>query len=165
MPRKSPYEIVLSQSEAKELAARSQKYTLPYFQVQRVKIVLLAAEGLANNKIAKRLDTRREVRNRGISAQISDKTVWRWLHEGAIRPWQHRTWIFPRDPQFVKAGRVLDLYERRWNGAGLKEDEFVISADEKTSIQARKRCHKTLPCLPGFPMKVEHEYKRCGAWA
>ena len=108
----------------------------------------------------------REVRNRGIAATISDKTVWRWLHEDAIRPWQHRAWIFPRDPEFAaKAGRILDLYGRIWNETPLKDDEFVISADEKTSIQARKRCHKTLPPLPGSPMKVEHEYKRCGAWA
>lgn len=61
MPRKSPYEIVLSQDEANELAKRARKYTLPYYQVQRAKIVLLAAEGLANSEIAKRLDTRREV--------------------------------------------------------------------------------------------------------
>jgi len=111
-------------------------------------------------------DIAREVRNRGISATISDKTVWRWLHEDAIRPWQHRSWIFPRDPQFVaKAGRILDLYGRIWDGIPLKDDEFVVSADEKTSIQARNRRHKTLPPIPGSPMKVEHEYKRCGAWA
>ena len=61
MPRKSPYRIVLSQEEARELAARSRKYTLPYYKVQRAKIVLLAADGLANNEIAERLDTRREV--------------------------------------------------------------------------------------------------------
>ncbi len=61
MPRKSPYEIVLSQEEARELALRARKYTLPYYQVQRAKIVLLAAEGLANKEIAERLDTRREV--------------------------------------------------------------------------------------------------------
>ncbi len=111
-------------------------------------------------------DIAREVRNRGITATISDKTVWRWLHEDAIRPWQHRSWIFPRDPQFVaKAGRILDLYGRIWDGIPLKDDEFVVSADEKTSIQARNRRHKTLPPLPGSPMKVEHEYERCGAWA
>lgn len=61
MPRTSPYEIVLSQEEARELAIRARKYTLPYFQVQRAKIVLLAAEGLANNEIAEHLDTRREI--------------------------------------------------------------------------------------------------------
>ena len=61
MPRKSPYQIVLSASEKAELNRRACKYTLAYFQVQRAKIVLLAAEGLGNNEIAKRLDTRREV--------------------------------------------------------------------------------------------------------
>jgi hypothetical protein len=99
-------------------------------------------------------------------ATISDTTVWRWLNEDAIRPWQHRAWLFPRDPEFLaKASRILDLYERLWNGKPLKPDEFVLSADEKTSIQARHRLHRSLPTHPCSPMKVEHEYKRCGAWA
>lgn len=111
-------------------------------------------------------DIARQVRSKGIVATISDKTVWRWLNEDAIRPWQHRAWLFPRDPEFLpKASRILDLYERVWNGKPLKPDEFVLSADEKTSIQARHRLHKTLPANPGSPMKVEHEYERCGSWA
>ena len=61
MPRISPFEIVLSDAEARELSARARKYTLSYFQVQRAKMVLLAAEGLSNDEIARRLDTRREV--------------------------------------------------------------------------------------------------------
>jgi DDE superfamily endonuclease len=106
------------------------------------------------------------VRQSGLVASISDSTVWRWLHADAIRPWQHRTWIFPRDPEFpLKAGRILDLYDRVWARKPLQDDEFVISADEKTSIQARRRMHETLPTKPKSPMKVEHEYKRCGAWA
>jgi len=106
------------------------------------------------------------VRRSGLVATISGSTVWRWLHEDAIRPWQHRCWIFPRDPEFeLKAGRVLDLYERMWNGEELLADEFVISADEKTSIQARARVHPAQPTQPGSAMKVEHEYRRCGAWA
>ncbi len=106
------------------------------------------------------------VRQSGLVATISGSTVWRWLHEDAIKPWQHRCWIFPRDPNFAeKAARILDLYHRIWNGRRLKEDEFVLSADEKTSIQARARRHATYPAQPGLPMKVEHEYKRCGAWA
>ncbi len=73
-------------------------------------------------------------------ATVSDTTIWRWLNEDAIRPWQHRCWIFPRDPDFEdKAGRILDLYHRVWRGRRLRSDEFVISADEKTSIQARAR--------------------------
>ncbi len=99
-------------------------------------------------------------------ATISDSTIWRWLHQDAIRPWYHRSWIFPRDPQFaVKAGRILDLYARQWNGEPLKADEFVISADEKTSIQARRREHSTAPPRPGRCMRVEPRYGRCGAWA
>ena len=61
MPRQSPYKIVLSKEEDQELIERARKYTLPYFQVQRAKIILLAAEGLPNDEIAQRLDTRREV--------------------------------------------------------------------------------------------------------
>lgn len=108
----------------------------------------------------------RYARQCGIVAAISESTVWRWLDEDAIRPWQHRSWVFPRDPLFLsKAGRILDLYERVWNGQRLKDDEFVLCADEKTSIQARKRRHETYPTQPGLPMRVEHEYRRCGAWA
>jgi hypothetical protein len=106
------------------------------------------------------------VRRSGLIASISDTTIWRWLSEDAIRPWQHRCWIFPRDPDFAaKAGRILDLYERRWKGRRLREGYFVICADEKTSIQARLRKHPTLPTQPGLAMKVEHEYERLGAWA
>jgi DDE superfamily endonuclease len=102
----------------------------------------------------------------GLVATISDTTVWRWLHQDAIRPWQHRCWIFPRDPDFAaKAGRVLDLYERVWQNQPLREDEFVLSADEKTSIQARNRLHATQPAGARQAMRVEHEYERKGAWA
>jgi hypothetical protein len=108
----------------------------------------------------------RHAQRSGLVAQVSNSTVWRWLHEDAIRPWQHRCWIFPRDPQFqAKAGRILDLYERLWQGECLREDEFVLSTDEKTSIQARLRIHPSLPTQPGKPMRVEHEYARGGAWA
>jgi len=111
-------------------------------------------------------DIVREAKRCGIVATLSDKTVWRWLNEDAIRPWQHRCWIFPRDPDFApKAGRILDLYARQWQGQPLQPDEFVISADEKTSIQARRRQHPSLPPQPGQPARLEHEYHRCGAWA
>jgi DDE superfamily endonuclease len=108
----------------------------------------------------------RQVCQSGLVAQLSQTTLWRWLHEDAIRPWQHRCWIFPRDPDFAaKAGRILDLYQGQWEAKPLQDDEFVISADEKTSVQARRRIHPSLPPRPGQPMKVEHEYERLGAWA
>jgi len=109
-------------------------------------------------------DIRSEVMRRGLVASISETTVWRWLSDDAIRPWTHRSWIFPRDPDFrAKAGRVLDLYAGRWGGEPLREDEFVISADEKTSIQARLRRHPTLPPAAGRAMRVEFEYERGGS--
>jgi hypothetical protein len=111
-------------------------------------------------------DVVKEARRSGLVAKISDSTVWRWLSEDAIKPWQYRCWIFLRDPDFAaKASRILDLYERVFEGQRLKDDEFVLSADEKTSIQARVRKHPTLPPKPWEAMRVEHEYRRGGAWA
>lgn len=88
----------------------------------------------------------REAVERGIVTFVSASTVRRWLAQDALKPWQHRSWIFIPDPDFrVRAERVLDLYSRTWQGVPLGADEYVISADEKTSIQARCRCHPTLP--------------------
>lgn len=110
-------------------------------------------------------EIRHEAVRRGLVASIGETTVWRWLSEDALRPWCHRSWIFPRDPAFAqKAGRVLDLYAGTWEGAPLLSTDYVISTDEKTSIQARGRKHATLAPRPGRPMRVEHEYKRLGAW-
>jgi transposase len=61
MPRKSPYTLKLNREERRELEARARKYTLPYRDVVRAKIVLMAADGLDNDEIAARLDTRREI--------------------------------------------------------------------------------------------------------
>ena len=107
-----------------------------------------------------------EAIQRGIVASISGATVWRWLHADAIRPWCYRSWIWPRDPNFEqKAGRVLDLYHGTWEGEALGPDDYVICADEKTSIQARKRMIPTVPPVPGHAGRVEHEYERRSALA
>jgi hypothetical protein len=103
---------------------------------------------------------------RGIVAQISRTTIWRWLSAEAIKPWRYRYWIFPRDPRFAeKAGRVLDLYQGIWEGESLGPHDYVLSADEKTSIQARKRRHEGLPPAPGRTSRTEFEYERRGALA
>ncbi|MBU2603192.1 MAG: IS630 family transposase [Actinobacteria bacterium] len=229
MSRKSPYVIELSQEERRTLEERAAKYTLPYRDVVRARIVLMAAEGLRNDEIAARLSTRREVVSkwrkrfaerrlagleelprrgrpavfppqtivevkaiacelpatlglpfsrlsvadiraaaieRGVVAEVSGTTIWRWLHADAIRPWCHRSWIFPRDPDFEpKAARVLDLYARTWEGSTLGSDEYVLSADEKTQLQALARRHPGRPPQPGACRRVEHEYRRCGTLA
>jgi DDE superfamily endonuclease len=70
----------------------------------------------------------------------------------------------PRDPDFeAKAARVLDLYAREWEGQPLGGGDYVISADERTSIQVRLRRHPSLPAAPGLPGRVEFEYRRGGA--
>ena len=61
MPRESPYSIVLSKDEELELQRRSTRYTLPYYEVVRAKMILMAAQGMANDDIARALATRREV--------------------------------------------------------------------------------------------------------
>jgi transposase len=211
------------------LTAQARTATAPYRQVLRAKIVLLAAAGLANATIARRLgvtvntvrkwrgrfaaeglvgladrprsgrprsypaavvaytkalacelpvvrgvplsrwslgELRTELLAAGVVDDVSVTTLWRWLEADAIRPWRHRSWIFPRDPDFAaKAARVLDLYQRTFHGDELHADEFVISADEKTSIQARCRCHPTLPPAAARAMRIEHEYDRGGALA
>ena len=107
----------------------------------------------------------REVIDRGIVASISGVTIWRWLSADAIKPWSYRSWISPRDPAFAeRGGRVLDLYEGLWQGKPLEEGDYVISADEKTSIQARKRESAGKP-HPGRSRRVESDYERQGALA
>jgi transposase len=96
----------------------------------------------------------------------SASTVRRWLADDALKPWQHRSWISVRDPDFAtKAAPVLDLYAGIWDGTPLGENDFVICADEKTSIQARCRCHPTLPPGKARAMRVQHDYQRRGALA
>ena len=71
------------------------------------------------------------------------------LHESAIKPWQHEHWLFPKDPQFAeKAGPILDLYAGMWEGKSLGRTDYVLSMDEKTSIQARGRRHEETPPQP-----------------
>lgn len=78
-PRAFPPELVV---EVKALA-----YELP----GKLKVTL----SLSRLSVA---DVTRYVRGSGLVGTISENTIWRWLDEDAIRPWQHRCWIFPRDP-------------------------------------------------------------------
>jgi hypothetical protein len=111
-------------------------------------------------------ELQREVVTRGVVATIGGTTVWRWLAADAIRPWRHRSWLFPRDPDFAaKAGPILDLYAGLWQGEPLSTEDYVLSADEKTSIQARRRRHPPVSPGPDRVAKIEHEYERMGAWA
>jgi hypothetical protein len=98
----------------------------------------------------------------GEGVRISLRTVQRILARDHLKPWRFQSWMHPRDPQFeFKTKRVLDLYEGVWEGQPLGHDDQVLSADEKTSIQARRRCVEAPK--PGRSGLVESDYERRGA--
>jgi hypothetical protein len=133
-------------------------------EVKALACELPATHGLPLGRFS-RTELHRLVVERGLS-EASASTIWRWLHDDALKPWQQRSWIFVRDPQFrAKAGRVLDLYQRRFQGRRLRLDEYVICADEKTQLQALGRRHATLPPGPGRAARVEFDYQRNGTLA
>ena len=232
MPVSSPFVIVLTDPERRELCRRAHSTRTPYRDRIRARIVLAAGDGEANAGIARQVgvdvDTVRKWRRRFVvgrlaglrdaprpgrprrlpdavraqvialacelpatsgvplcrwsspelaarcQVRVSTSTVRRWLAEDALKPWQYRSWISVRDPDFaLKAARVLDLGAPPacggdagvWDGQPLGENDYVICADEKTSIQARCRCHPTLPPGRARMMRVEHEYNRKGALA
>ena len=125
---------------------------------------LPATHGLPLGRFS-RTELHRLVIERGVT-DASASTIWRWLHDDAIKPWQTRSWIFPRDPDFAfKAGRALDLYGRVFEGKRLRPDEYVICADEKSQLQALGRKHASVPVASGRPALVEFEYERGGTLA
>lgn len=133
--------------------------------VQRAQVVALACELPADRGMPlsrwSSFELACEAIEAGIVAGISPSTVARWLATAAIKPWQYRSWIAPRAPDFAsRAAVVLDLYARIFDGAPLGPDDYVLCSDEKTSIQARCRCHPTLPPGKARMMRVEHEYDR-----
>jgi len=125
---------------------------------------LPATQGLPLSRFS-RAELHRLVIERGLT-DASASTIWRWLHDDALKPWQQRSWIFVRDPAFAeRASRVLDLYQRRFEGRRLRPDEYVICADEKTQLQALGRKHASLPPGPGRPGRFEFDYRRNGTLA
>jgi transposase len=228
MPMSSPFVIVLTDPERRELSRRARSTRTAHRDRLRARIVLAAADGATNTAIARQvgmcLDTVRTWRKRFVSAglvglrdaarpgrprrlpdtvraevialacelpaatgvplsrwsspelarelatrcrvRLSASTVRRWLAEDVLKPWQYRSWISIRDPDFAaKAAAILDLYAGIWNGEPLGPNDFVICADEKTSIQARCRCHPTLAPGQARAVRVEHDYQRRGALA
>ena len=131
-------------------------------QVKAIACELPEAHGVPLSRFS-RSELHRFVIEQAVS-EASASTIGRWLAEDAIRPWRHKSWIFPRDPNFLeRAGPVLDLYAGRWEGKRLEPGDLVISADAKPSIQARKRIHPSDPPVAGRGQRVEHEYERMGA--
>ena len=102
---------------------------------------------------------------RGVVAFISAATMWRTLRSDAIKPWLYRSWIFPATRSSGPKRRWCSTFTPDLDGHRLGRREYVISSDKKTSIQARCRCHPSLPPGKARMMRVEHEYERGGALA
>jgi transposase len=136
--------------------------------VQRAQVTAIACELPATRGVPlsrwSSFELAMEAIEAGVVADISPSTVRRWLAADAIKPWQYRSWIAPRAPDFAaKAQVVLDLYAGVWDGRPLGSGDYVLCSDEKTSVQARCRCHPTLAPGSARMMRVEHEYERGGA--
>ena len=135
--------------------------------LDRALVTALACESVAQTGLPLSRQSLGDLTERAcadLGKPISRSTVQRILDADAIKPWQYEHWIFPRAPDFFgTAARVLDLYEGYWQGERLDPFDRIVSTDEKTSIQARVRCHATLPPAPGRRRRLEHEYGRGGA--
>ena len=102
-----------------------------------------------------------------LGKKISRSTVWRMLHEAAIKPWQYEHWLFAKDRFAEKAGPILDLYAGNWEGQPLGPKDYVLSMDEKTSIQAAgvvMRKHRPNPSRPGGSKRSTTGTGRCSIW-
>jgi hypothetical protein len=155
-PGTSPWKIV------PDAAARP-----PFPPLERAQIQSIACEVIFETERPLSRQSLADLTNRAQTAlrrPISRSTVWRILHTADLKPWRFEYWIFPRDPEFVaKAEVILDLYAGFWRGTPLTPKDCIVSSDEKTSIQARIRCHRGLPPAPGRQRRVEFEYARGGA--
>jgi Homeodomain-like domain len=123
-------------------------------QVKALALKLPAASGVALSR-----RSAAEVADEAVTAGLVDApggaTVRGWLRADALKPWQYRSWVAPRAPDFAgSAAVVVDPYAGGYDGQPLGEGDCVLCADEQTSIQARCRCHPTLP--PGW-------LARCGS--
>jgi hypothetical protein len=136
--------------------------------VQQAQVTAMACERPASNGVPLSRWSSAELADEAVTAGVVDTicpcTVRRWLRHDALKPWQYRSWIAPRAPDFAeRAAAVLDLYAGIFDGEPLGAGDYVLCSDEKTSIQCRCRCHPTLPPGKARMMRVEHEYVRGGA--
>src|SRR5215831_19164065 len=135
--------LELTATEMRQLTALVRAGTTPQRLVRRTRLILGSAAGLGSRALARQ-------------ERMSRTTVRRWLGRFATQRCEglqdRPRWIFPRDPLFLeRAGPVLDLYACQWQGRPLWADDFVLSADEKTSIPgpASAACNATHRASPG----------------
>ena len=106
-----------------------------------------------------------EAVKRGIVAEISGATVWRWLSEDAIRPWNYRSWIFPRDPDFAAQGRPDPRPLRGPLGGPAARARRLRRVRRREALDPGPRADApdAARARRGDGQRVEHEYERKGA--
>jgi transposase len=108
------------------------------------------------------LQIAQELVRRGLVTSIGRESVRLRLKRHRLKPWRYKMWLSPkvaRDAAFAACVRQMcALYTRP-----LQEDERVLCLDENTNLQPRPRLSPTLAAGIDQPVRVEHEYKRCGA--
>lgn len=132
---------VRATSPSKTNRGRAGQRSFPPGDVAEVKVATCETVRETKLPLSKRstVDLARRLPGR-LGKPISRSTVFRILDSAAIKPWQHRSWIFPRAADFApKAAVILDLYAGVWDGEPPGPNDYVLSADEKTSLQARIR--------------------------
>jgi len=203
--------IKLTDNERKALTRLANGRRTPVRVMKRAQIVLFAARGLENRKIAKELGMTRETIGRwrsrfaekrldGIMKDlprggrkptqrskvegriirkttqetptnathwstrtlaedlgVSQSMVQRVWKANGLKPHLVKTFKVSNDPRFEEKLRdVVGLY------LNPPENALVISADEKTSIQALDRTQPGLPLVKGRCGTMTHDYKRNG---
>src|SRR5918994_1399147 len=138
--------IVLSAAERATLEAWARATSIERRRVERARIVLLAAAGLASRAIAQEL------------GDVSDQHIWRFLRAQRIDLAGRRSWCLSTDPEFVaKAADIVGLY------LDPPDNAIVLAVDEKPAIQALERAQGYLKLPNGRALTgFAHEYGRRG---
>ena len=94
---------------------------------------------------------------------ISASTIGRWLKAERLRPWRYHAWQHIHDPvAFLQRARpVLEAYAQALTL--LRAGTWLVSLDEKTSIQAREGEQPPRPARTDKPVLHEARYHRRGA--
>src|SRR6516225_6771123 len=151
--------LVMSDGQRDALQALSRSQTAPHRQVQRAKALLLAADGVANMRIAAQVGVK-PATVRAWRARFAEEGLARvqrvWAARG-LKPHLVETFKLSNDPKFEeKLIDVVGLY------LSPPEKAIVLCMDEKSSVQALDRTQPSLPMKPGRAQTMTHDYKRNG---
>jgi len=145
------------------LAAADRRFSPPEVATHLVKLACELPDSVGRSlSLWTCAELARTLQRDGLVDTISPQSVQRILSAYRLKPWRVHYWLSPKTPRDEEFRRrtenLCDLYTRE-----LEPHERVLSVDEKTSLQPRPRTSITRPAKPELPVRLEHEYQRCGA--